>query len=153
MDKIIEKALGELNDYLQQTPWYGREGETVNLFVHAFLTKHLGQEGFTSLSQIGIEVSVKQLAAAKRKKLVRKDLVIWEKEKQTVWDKKRAPVNDPLAILEWKVNSLFLCQGDIEWLKQYTKIYPKVTGYSVCAFLKDQRGVSYRKIKNGEIVV
>lgn len=152
MEEIIEMAINELGTYLKESNWYGRENEVVNLFAHKFLAKHVGSSKFTSLSQIGIEVAVQQLPSSNGKKLVRKDLVIWEKENQTVWNTNREPVNNPLAVIEWKVNSISHCEGDIKWLKKFTKKHPKVTGYSVCAFVKKKRGISYKKIKNGEIV-
>lgn len=152
MEEIIEMAINELGAYLKSSNWYGRENEVVNLFAHKFLAKHVGSGKFTSISQIGIEVSVKQLSSSNGKKLVRKDLVIWRKENQTVWNTNREPVNDPLAVIEWKINSISKCDDDIEWLKKFTKTYPKVTGYSVCAFVKNKRDISYKKIINGKIV-
>ncbi|PIR43981.1 hypothetical protein COV23_02320 [Candidatus Wolfebacteria bacterium CG10_big_fil_rev_8_21_14_0_10_31_9] len=152
MDEIIEISINELNDYLKNSNWYGRENEVINLFAHTFLIKYLGKDGFTSISQIGVEVAVKQLSLLNGKKLVRKDLVIWGQSNETVWDDNREPKNTPIAVLEWKVNYISKCDGDIEWLKEFTKNYPKVTGYSICAFINDKRGVSYKKIKNGVIV-
>jgi hypothetical protein len=152
MDEIIEIAINDLDDYLKKSNWYGRENEVVNLFAHSFLSKYVGRNNFTSISQIGIEVAVKQLPLLNGKKLVRKDLVIWGQERQTVWDNNHKAVNDPIAVLEWKVNSISKCDGDIEWLKKFTKSFPKATGYSICAFINDKRGVSYKKIKNGKIV-
>lgn len=146
MDSIIEKGFDELAGFLEESGWYGRENEVVNLFCHSFLAKHV------SLAQVGIEVAVKQLPSDNGKALVRKDLVIWGADYQTVWNDLREPVNDPVAIIEWKTNSLAKCTGDIEWLKKYTKIYPNVTGYSVCVFIKDSREIKYTKVKNGEIV-
>jgi len=152
MNEIIETTLNELNDYLKESNWYGRENEVVNLFAHSFLSKYVGKNNFISISQIGIEVAVKQLPSLSGKKLVRKDLVIWGQERQTVWNNNLEPINDPIAILEWKVNSISKCNNDIEWLKKFTKNYPKVAGYSICAFINDNRGVNYKKIINGEIV-
>lgn len=146
LEKLIEDKLRELDVFLKQEEWYGREAEVVNLFCNSFLSKSI------PISRIGIEVSVKQISGSNRKKLVRKDLVIWEKENQTVWDSKGNVVNNPQVIIEWKVNSLSKCQVDIEWLKEYTKIYPNITGYSVCAFIKKSRKIKFFKIRNGEVV-
>lgn len=151
MENIIEKALNDLDRFFKETGWYGRENEVVNLFAHHFLTKHIELEKDYSISQIGIEVAVKQLPSLKGKKLVRKDLVIWKKPNQTVWNKEREPVHEPEVILEWKVNSISKTEVDVEWLKEYTKVYPNVLGYSICAFVKDQRGLSYKKITKGEV--
>ena len=152
MDEIIQTAINELNNFLKETNWYGRENEVVNLFAHTFLTKHIGrEESFTSMYQIGIEVAVKQITSQDGKKLVRKDLVIWKKKNQTVWNDNREPINDPIAILEWKVNSLSKCDVDIEWLKKFTTLHSDITGYSICAFVNGERGASYKKIINGEV--
>ena len=40
MREIIETALNDLNDYLKDSNWFGRENEVVNLFAHTFLQKH-----------------------------------------------------------------------------------------------------------------
>jgi hypothetical protein len=146
LDKIIQTALKELDAYLKKSDWHGRENEVVNLFVHAFLAKHL------AMSRVGIEVSVKQLSGPGRKGLVRKDLVIWGKENGTVWNGKREPVNVPFAVLEWKVDDERKCAGDIAWLKKFTKEYPGVTGYSICAFIKGKRGVCWVKVKRGVVM-
>jgi hypothetical protein len=96
MDNDLESSLVWLDAFIKKSFLHGRENEVVNLFAHAFLAKHL------DISRVGIEVSVKQLSGPGRKGLVRKDLVIWGKENGTVWNGKREPVNDPLAVIEWK---------------------------------------------------
>ena len=121
------------------------------MLIH-FYKSTLGKGKFTSSAQIGIEVAVKQLPSSKGKDLVRKDLVIWEKGNQTVWNEDLKAVNDPVSILEWKVNSESKCKVDVEWLMEFTKTYPRVLGYSVCAFIKDKRGISYKRIENGKVV-
>lgn len=142
-DKLIQKALIELDGYLKKSKWCGRENEVVNLFAHSFLSKYI------PVAQIGIEVAVKQLKSIGSKKLVRKDLVIWNAPNYTVWNKNGDAVNNPIAIIEWKVNHVSKCKNDIEWLKQYTKAFPDVLGYSVCAFIVENRGLDYKYIKGG----
>jgi hypothetical protein len=152
MDKIIEMALKDLSEFLEKTNWYGRENEVVNLFAHRFLTKYIGKELLLSLDQIGIEVAVKQLPSEKGKELVRKDLVIWKCGDTSVWNENREIANDPLAIIEWKVNNISRCEYDISWLQEYSKIYPNILSYSVCAFIKENRRVEYSKVNGGSIL-
>jgi len=135
----IESALKALDTFLKNSSRQGRENEIVNLFAHTFLSKYV------DISQIGIEVAVQQLPD-QWKQLVRKDLVVRWKPNQTVWNQKWNPVNNPIAIIERKVNDITKCEGDIEWLKSFVKIYPTVVCYSVCAFIKNDRGMKYKKI-------
>ncbi|KGJ92077.1 hypothetical protein [Thalassotalea sp. ND16A] len=65
---------------------------------------------------------------------------------------KQDPVNDPLAIIEWKANDEKKCQPDIGWLQQYTRNSTNVVGYSVCSKVKRVRGIVYTKIKKGTCV-
>lgn len=140
---IINSALNDFENFLKDSDWYGRENEAVNIFVHKFLSKYIGKSPLVSLDQIGIEVAVKQLPSTNGKELVRKDLVLWKYGDTSVWNGKGEIVNIPLAIIEWKVNDISKCEYDINWLKEYIKIYPSVLGYSVCAFVKKNRNIKY----------
>ncbi len=146
IQEIIESALKDFDVYLKESNWYGRENEVVNLFAHRFLSKYIGKEPLLSLDQLGIEAAVKQLQTERSNELVRKDLIIWNNGETSVWDEKGEIVNDPLAIIEWKTNNLSKCEYDMNWLRGYKKKYPKVIGYSVCAFIKENRGIKYTKI-------
>lgn len=141
----IEAGLDRLASYLQQEPWYGRENELVNLFAHRCLIPDLVPPG-----KIGIEVAVKQLPRPGRKALVRKDLVIWPEADQTVWVKDN-PTNDPAVIVEFKVNDERKCARDIDWLCDYTTMFPTVLGYSVCGFVSraQPRAVKFLRISRG----
>jgi hypothetical protein len=145
---VIESALLDLGRFLRASDWYGRENELVNLFAHSFLAGRSGPKGPIHASQLGIEVAVKQLSRAGGKTLVRKDLVIWRKENQTVWAQ-RAAANDPAAIVEFKVNDNKKCARDLAWLSNYTELHPSVTGFSVCGFLQELRGVSFVSVAKG----
>lgn len=151
ISEIIEKSLGELNEFIKTTKWQGRENEVVNLYAHSFLSKYVGTSPLISLSQIGIEVAVKQIGTEKGKKLVRKDLVIWNEENGTVWDEKFNTVHNPLSVLEWKVNHEVKSGYDIEWLRNFTAIFPEVIGYSICVFIDRNRGLVFNKISKGQI--
>lgn len=145
---LIDQALGNLGQYLLNSDWYGRENELVNLFAHSFL---LNEQSISLLpSQIGIEVAVKQIQTEGAKALVRKDLVIWKEPNQTVWNE-RAPTNDPAVVVEFKINDIRKCSPDVEWLRLFTATHPGVIGYSVCGFITESRGVSYKRIEKGEV--
>lgn len=92
-----------------------------------------------------------QIPKAKGKKLVRKDLVLWNNPLQTVWENGTA-INSPAVILEWKTGKKTKCTVDIEWLQAYTKKCRHVLGYSICVFMKKKRGILFRKIVKGKIV-
>lgn len=141
---IVEEELKALGLFLQNSNWYGRENELVNLFAHSFLAKSI------QVSQIGIEVAVKQIPTVTSKALVRKDLVIWESPNETVWIDGK-PFNDPAVIVEFKTNQLRKCNQDIEWLASYTRLYPHVTGFSVCGYVKDARQVIFSRVEKGEV--
>lgn len=140
----VEGQLVSLGSFLWQSEWYGRENELVNLFAHSFLSHSI------PIAQIGIEVAVKQLPTLDGKVLVRKDLVVWSTPNQTVWER-GLPANDPIVIIEFKVHAWEKCERDLEWLTSYTKLYPQVTGFSVCGFVKRPRGVKFARIEGGRI--
>jgi len=151
-ESLIDSKLREMDSFLKQNKWFGRENETVNLFAHNFLLGECNRyDFFTSPCQIGIEVSVKQLEGNNRKKLVRKDLVIWPRGISTVWNENREIENRPTAIIEWKIESPDKTKADVDWLINYTQKYPEILGYSVCAKLKDNRGLIVSKIIRGNI--
>lgn len=114
-EQIIEESLSNLASFLAEGTWYGRENEVVNLFAHHFLMRHLGKGPLLDPSQIGIEVAVRQIPKVGGKKLVRKDLVLWNNLLETVWED-GAIKNVPAVILEWKTGKIGKCDADIKWL-------------------------------------
>ena len=154
LNLIIEQSLNQMGVFLLSSEWFGRENEVVNLFAHKFLLQNFDGKILKYPTQLGIEVAVKQieLASSRKKQLVRKDLVIWPVEYQTVWRIGNKPENIPLAIIEWKVDDVKKCKYDIDWLVNFTKAYPGVIGYSVCAFIKNKRGISFKRVENGKMV-
>ena len=113
LDTIVEQSLRSFYEDIC-SDWGGRENEMVNLYAHGHLAKFVRpQTILNDLSQIGIEVAVQQLPrevllkwnpqAQKPKKDVRKDLVLWPSARMCLW-KDNVPSNEPLAIMEWKVN-------------------------------------------------
>lgn len=128
LDTIVEASLRSF--YAAICPeWCGRENEAVNLYALGHLAKHVRPGTILSdLTQIGIEVAVRQLPLEKfkgKERTVRKDLVIWPTAGMTLW-KANVPHNEPLAVMEWKVNhfSTRLHAGnrrihgdDVQWLR------------------------------------
>jgi hypothetical protein len=137
LDAIVEQSLRSFYEDIC-SEWYGRENEMVNLYAWSHLAKHVRPDTILhDLGQIGIEVAVRQLPkevllkwkpkAGKPKKQVRKDLVIWPSARMSLW-KAYVPCNEPLAIMEWKVNH-FLNRDvhqknrrdyllDVHWLRE-----------------------------------
>jgi hypothetical protein len=79
---------------------------------------------------------------------VRKDLVVWSKPNETLWQN-REPLNTPIAIIEFKRNNERECAPDLEWLTAHTKANPGALGYSVCGFIKERRGISFTRFAGG----
>lgn len=149
---LIEKSLMELDYFLRNSDWFGRENEIINLFAHKFLTRYSGKPPLKSLTQIGIEVSVKQIQDTNNgKKFVRKDLVLWSEEDQTVWSKNKSTYNMPAAIIEWKINNESSCEYDIDWLSEYTSENTSCVGYSVCVHTNRNKHIVFVKVKEGQI--
>jgi hypothetical protein len=148
--QIVEGSLKELRCFLINSRWRGRENEVVNLFAHRFLWSHLGEGPFIDPSQIGIEVAVEQIPKAGAKKLVRKDLVLWNKPLETVWGTEKE-FNAPAVIMEWKADKIDKCAIDMRWLQAFTRLNPEVLGYSVCALLEKERRISFSRVSRGKV--
>ncbi|RIK57252.1 MAG: hypothetical protein DCC63_14825 [Nitrospira sp.] len=83
-------------------------------------------------TQIGIEVAVPQLPGARRKKLVTKDVVIWNRPGMTCWSEDRLSTNHPLCIMEWKRGEdSIAARRDIDWLRAYSTTVEGLLGFSV----------------------
>jgi len=137
LDAIVTASLRSFYADISQD-WWGRENEMVNLFAWSHLAKQVRANTiFSNVGQIGIEVAVRQLpkevllkihpTSQRPKSDVRKDLVIWPSARMSLW-KANLPGNEPLAIMEWKVNH-FLNRAahqknrrdyllDVEWLRE-----------------------------------
>ena len=113
LDWIIEASLRSFYQDIC-SDWGGRENEMVNLYAFGHLAKQvLAGTIFSDVGQIGIEVAVRQLPkevllkwnpkTERPKKDVRKDLVIWPSPRMCLWQD-NVPCNEPLAVMEWKVN-------------------------------------------------
>jgi hypothetical protein len=129
---LIQTAVSELDTFLKNDSWHGRENEVVNLFAHRFLASAISPAGpLRSLRQVGIEVAVRQVGDV-GKEYVRKDLVIWPAEDMTVWSGDGVPS----VIIEWKANDPNQCTKDADWLTRFCCENPKTIGFSVCAVVK-----------------
>jgi hypothetical protein len=102
LDEIISASLRSFYEDISTSNWRGREREMVSLFALGHLSQHC--DGPLHLNHIGIEVAVRQLPGDKRRENVCKDLVIWPERRMTCWDGDGQMQNEPLAIMEWKVN-------------------------------------------------
>ena len=109
LDSIIEESLGRFYREVLLSPWHGREHEMVSLFVLGYLVRHCSPHGPLLLTQIGIDVGVKQLKEPKPgnkkgpRENVQKDLVIWPEPNGNLWTPDRQVLNEPLAVMEWKL--------------------------------------------------
>ena len=156
LDTIVKSSLRSFYADISRD-WWGRENEMVNLYAWCHLAKQ-AQAGtiLSDVGQIGIEVAVRQLPkevllkinpkTQRPKSDVRKDLVIWPSARMSLW-KSNLPSNEPLTIMEWKVNH-FLNRAvheknrrdyllDIEWLRHTSRRdgMGTFTGYAV--FVED----------------
>lgn len=128
LDAVISASLRSFYDDISASNWRGREREMVSLFALGHLSQHCNREGSLRLAQIGIEVAVRQLPGEKRRDNVCKDLVIWPVEKMTCWDGSGEMSNEPLAVMEWKVNHFLNVHVhpknrrdhslDVQWLQE-----------------------------------
>jgi hypothetical protein len=133
LDKVIRKSLRSFYRGISGG-WCGREREAISLFAFGHLAKNCSPKTLLSLEQIGIEVAVRQLKPSKkhkgRRSTVCKDLVIWPKPNMTLWSTNGKLKNEPLAVMEWKVNYSFgrrahkknrlKHEDDIDWLRERT---------------------------------
>jgi hypothetical protein len=112
LDAVIEQSLRSFYQDISAADWCGRENEFVNLYALGHLAKQVCPDTILrNLTQIGIEVTVRQLPRLHHElkwMTVRKDLVIWPDPRMTLWKAEkpcnRIPANEPLAVMEWKVN-------------------------------------------------
>lgn len=158
LDALVEKSLRSFFRNIC-SEWCGRENEMVSLYAFGHLAKHVRRGTILSqLTQIGIEVAVRQLPPDKEhpkpKKDVRKDLVIWPAPGMTLW-KANVPHHEPLAVMEWKVNHYLSRashqqnrrehEGDIRWLCA-TSLRPGMTDFVGYAVLVENTQVPKRLI-------
>jgi hypothetical protein len=114
----------------------------VNLYAFGHLAKQVRPGTILSdLTQIGVEVTVRQLPRLHHElkwMTVRKDLVVWPAPRMTLWKAEKPcnklPANEPLAVMEWKVNHFLnkavhqenklahtQRKGDIQWLRDTSR--------------------------------
>lgn len=145
---LLDKALLEFMDEIQQEKWIGKERELISRFVFTKLIELAGKHPlFVSPAQIGIEVRVKQVKGFE-KEFVCKDLIIWKDKNQTVWSKD----NVPLFILEWKHNNGKPSKYDVEWLKKYTAEHPDCIGITLNVQTTPEYALSTVTVESGAVV-
>jgi len=136
LETAIRQALTAFAADLGSCGWHGKENDCVNRFAHGFLLPPCGESSWLRHpTQIGIEVGVPQPPGVATKASARKDLVIWPEPWMSCWDAQWAPVNQPAAIMEWKVvRGPAAGRGrahDHRWLAAFAKWQPDFVGFSV----------------------
>lgn len=86
LDDIISSSPRSFYTDISTSNWHGRERGMVSLFALGHLSQHCDRDGSLRLTQIGIEIAVRQLPGDKRRHNVCKDSVIWPEEEMTCWD-------------------------------------------------------------------
>jgi len=159
LDNILGQALRDFEHWLLASCWRGKENDCVNLFAHKFLLTKIGPSSpLRYPTQMGIEVGVPQPEPIGIKRAVRKDLVLWREPEQTTWDETWNAVREPMAIVEWKARRKasrrpVLDHYDLEWLRQYTVIFPAFTGYCVTVdFTSLDRRLATARLLGGSIL-
>lgn len=159
IDRYVEEALIDFEDWYAVSSWLGKERDCVNMFAMNFLARNIGPESaIKDLAQIRIECPVPQPSGYPRDG-ASKDLVIWADPLQTTWDSDWKPAQAPKVILEWKTVRTGACpesfhDHDMEWLTRFTREYPDATGYLVSVYHPmDGRRVDWAKVSNGSVSV
>jgi hypothetical protein len=146
IDRLVRAALQAFTEDFTQARWWGKEHDCVNRFVHGFLIPQGIESGiFTHPTQVGIEVGVAQPKRLDRP-AARKDVVVWPEPWMSCWNESFEPVNQPIAVLEWKLvrrrNSLECHKHDREWLSAFAAEHTGFVGYAVT--LNRDRGQTER---------
>jgi len=147
LDGLIRSTISEFTAAIFDSGWRGREREAVSLYAAGFLQPRcLPGALLRDPTQVAIEVAVPGVLSLNPKGRVNKDLVIWPEPRMTLWDKNWAAVNEPLAVLEWKVFRLAtrpprVSDHDVEWLTAFSGSRDRFVGYAVTI---DLAGRSFR---------
>jgi hypothetical protein len=157
IDIIVRDSLTEFVADVFGSSWKGREREAVSLYAFGFLQRQIRKGGILrDPTQIGIEVTVPSDKSLNPKGRVCKDLVLWREPNMTCWNAGWEVVNFPLMIMEWKAFRLpssrpQISKKDVEWLRQYSALYPSVfVGYTVSLDLLQRKfRISVTRIEGG----
>lgn len=146
IDNTIKAAISKFTEYVFSTSWKGKEREAVSLFAFGFLLQQCFPEGVLyDPAQIGIEVRVPKAPTLGIKREICKDLVIWSSPCATCWSEGEQPV----AILEWKVNFPRIFPGDVEWLIDFSTGRPDFIGYAITLDLENRNfRLSCTRVRN-----
>lgn len=137
-DEPVRSALSAFAGELLDGSWTGRrEREAVSMFAFGPLLQQMDPDGFLKgPMRIGLEVPIPQVTlpgeeSRNKKNQVCKDPVIWDEPQMTCWDEQDEPIVSPGAVLEWKFQSNYISERDVDWLKAFTSEYPDCVGYAV----------------------
>lgn len=157
IDRFIEDAITEFEQWYLQSDWLGKERDCVNIFAHSFLGANCeAGSAISDIGQIRIEGSVPQIKNF-AKDAVCKDLVVWRDPFETTWDENWVPVKAPLAIIEWKTQrtgrpSDWFHQHDIDWITAFTVEYPNTFGFLVSTYASGNvRNFRWVSVKRGQL--
>ncbi len=140
LDAIMDECLHALAKDPHVRQWQAKENNWVSYFAFRYLvSKCRPNTPLNNPAQIGIEVSVPQPPNLRKTRGVRRDIVIWRSPGMTCWganwEVSNDPLNDPLAIIEWKVHRRGrpnrLVSREREWLRAYCAYKPSVVAYAV----------------------
>ena len=130
------------------------------MFAFAHLVPSCSPEGpLEHPAQVGIEVSVPQIAGPRRKRVVAKDLIIWPRPRMTCWDDEGRPSVAPMAILEWKTAGYpKLTSGsrnqreDRAWMSAWTEVHRSAIGFLVLLdFTPARTTLAVDRVHRGQI--
>jgi hypothetical protein len=157
IDRYIEDALINFRDWYISSSWLGKEHDCVNIFAHNFLANGIEPgAAISKLGQIRIESAVPQPTGYKNK-TARKDLVIWKKSYDTVWDSDWSVSKYPWVVMEWKTKRKGavpqkFSSHDLDWLSGYTEQHSDTFGYLVRVYGGPRgRSVDWAKVRRGNI--
>lgn len=144
LDSLIRSTLTAFTDAIFASEWRGREREAVSLYAIGFLQPRCTAGGLLhDPTQVAIEVTVPGVPSLNPKGRVNKDLVVWPEPRMTVWNGAWQVVNEPLAILEWKVfrsntRAPRVSEHDLEWLVAFSRDRARFVGYGVTVDLAER---------------
>ena len=142
LDEIVRYSLTAFTEKALHEPLTGRrERQAVSQYVLGYLLPSgTHNRVLRDPTQVGIEVPVPQVPGPDRKAPVTKDVVFWPKPGMTCWDDEGLPTVPPAAVMEWKFGPGADDAHDVQWLTEYSIVYPRFVGYSVVARPGDRGG-------------
>lgn len=167
LQTLLDPSFQRFLDFIKEKDIVGREQEMKNFYCSNILLKEYCSPDsvLNEYAQLVIEGSVPQIKEEGRrlKPQVNFDLLIWEKPNSISFDSMGAPVNFPLAILEWKVSNSWNTGGnrkgylaDKEKVQKYTAHFNVVQllGYAIWLDHKERKQpyITFSSYYQGQVV-